>query len=136
MKGFKRQRTLGTWGIFIDYGRYPATDKRRQHTQTSKGNTRDADRRIRSLIDQIEGNSFASSKRITFGQWLKRWYGSYVVDNTAMSYRDEIRFHIAPRLGQIHLSQLGPQNLQEYYARALSSGRIDGSGELSARTVL
>lgn len=136
MKGCKRQRTPGIWEIFIDYGRYPATDKRRQHTETIKGSARDADRRIRSLIDQIEGNSFAPSKRITFGQWLKRWYESYVIDNTAMSYRDEIRFHIAPRLGQIHLSQLGLQNLQEYYARALSSGRIDGSGELSVRTVL
>jgi len=140
LKGYKRQRSTGSWEIFIDYGRDPATGKRKQHTETIRGSAGDADRRIRSLIDQVEGNSFVPSKRITFGEWLKQWYESYVVANTrsrtAASYRDEIHNHIGPRLGQVRLSQLSSQHLQEYYAQALSSGRADGGGGLSASTVL
>ena len=74
MKGYKRQRTPGKWEIFVDYGRDPATGKRRQHTETVKGTAADADRRLRSLIDRVEGKSFVSAKRLTFGEWLKRWY--------------------------------------------------------------
>jgi hypothetical protein len=76
------------------------------------GTAADADRRLRSLIDQVERNSFTSPKRITFSDWLKRWYQTCVVTNTrrrtADSYKSEIRNHIAPALGRILLSQLGP----------------------------
>jgi len=39
-------------------------------------------------------------------------------------------------MGSILLSQLQPQHLQNYYAKALSQGRADGKGGLSARSVL
>ncbi len=139
MKGFKRKRASGNWEIFINLGPDPATGRRRQHTETVKGSARDADQRIRTLIDQIEVNTFVPSQRTTFGEWLKRWHQSYVVTNTrsrtADSYKSEIRNHIIPSLGQVRLSDLRPQHLQEYYARALSGGRKDGRGGLSARTV-
>jgi len=52
------------------------------------------------------------------------------------SYQSEVRTHIATNLGAIPLTQLRPQHLQTYYANALSQGRVDGKGGLSARTVL
>ncbi len=39
-------------------------------------------------------------------------------------------------MGQILLNQLKPQHIQQYYAQALTDGRVDGKGGLSARTVL
>ena len=39
-------------------------------------------------------------------------------------------------LGRVLLTQLQPQHLQNYYSQALTKGRIDGKGGLSARTVL
>ena len=38
-------------------------------------------------------------------------------------------------LGNIPLKKLQPAHLQQYYAKALSTGRRDGKGGLSARTV-
>jgi len=140
LKGYRRQRTPGSWEIFIDYGRDPATGKRRQHSETIRGTAADADKRIRTLIDQVERNSFVDSKRITFSDWLKRWYQDYVLtrtrSRTADSYRSEIRNHIVPALGQIRLSRLSPQHLQDYYSKALASGKLESGAGLSRRTVL
>jgi len=140
LKGYRRQRTPGSWEIFIDYGRDPATGKRRQHSETVRGTAADADKRIRTLIDQVERNSFVNSKHITFSDWLKRWYQDYVLtrtrSRTADSYRSEIRNHIVPALGQIRLSRLSPQHLQDYYTKALTSGKLDSDAGLSRRTVL
>ncbi len=44
--------------------------------------------------------------------------------------------HIIPALGAIPLAELRPNHLQSYYSRALASGRMDGKGGLSARSVL
>ncbi len=44
--------------------------------------------------------------------------------------------YVAPALGRVPLCQLQPQHLENYYAKALSQGRLDGKGGLSAQTVL
>jgi len=41
-----------------------------------------------------------------------------------------------PNLGHLPLTQVQPQHIQEYYARSLAGGRVDGKGALSARSVL
>jgi integrase len=57
-------------------------------------------------------------------------------DRTFESYQSNIERHLIPELGKITLSELRPQNIQHYYAKALSGGRIDGKGGLSARSVV
>ncbi|MBE9512856.1 MAG: site-specific integrase [Chloroflexi bacterium] len=42
---------------------------------------------------------------------------------------------ITPALGRIHLTQLQPRDFQNYYGQALTSGRADGKGGLSSRSV-
>lgn len=91
------------------------------------------------LIASFDRGGFVQSNRITLGDWLHRWHQSYVIPNlkkqTADSYLSEIRTHLVPNLGAILLQKLFPQQLQDYYARALLKGRIDGAGGLSATTV-
>jgi integrase len=43
--------------------------------------------------------------------------------------------HLIPALGAIPLARLAPAAIQGFYAEALSSGRLDGKGGLSAQTV-
>ena len=87
----------------------------------------------------IERGSYVKPKRITLSEWLGDWLSGYVKTNcslrTAQSYQSEVRRHLIPALGVIPLPQLQPQHLQQYYAQALSDGRTDGKGGLSARTV-
>jgi len=140
MRGSIRQRTRGSWEITIDIGRDPATGKRLRHFETIKGTKKDAQRRLAELQVSVEQGSYAKPRRLTLGEWLEDWLNNYVIANcsprTADSYRSEIRNHISPSLGAIPLTQLRPEHIQSYYAKALSEGRIDGKGGLSARTVL
>ena len=55
---------------------------------------------------------------------------------TQESYRSIIERHLIPALGAIRLVELLPQHIQSYYAKALSEGRADGNGGLSARSVV
>jgi len=140
MKGHIRQRSKGSWTIWVDLGRDPETGKRKQQTFTVHGTKRDAERELRDLLHSLEAGSYIKPSRITLGQWLEQWCQSYVAmhcsTRTAESYQSEVRRHIIPALGTIPLTRLQPQHLETYYARALSQGRIDGRGGLSRRTVL
>jgi integrase len=134
-----RKRSKGTWEIYLDTGRDPVTGKRLRHYETARGTKREAQQRLAELEVSIEKGSYIKPKRITVGEWLGNWLNGYVTTNcgirTAQSYQSEVRRHLIPALGAIPLTQLQPQHLQNYYARALSEGRVDRKGGLSARTV-
>ena len=139
MRGSIRQRSKGSWEICIDIGPDPATGKRLRHFESVKGTKKDAQKRLAQLLVGIEEGSFIKPKRITLGEWLGDWLNGYVKTNcsprTLDDYHTIIRRHLIPNLGMIPLSQVQPQHIQQYYARALSEPGSDGK-ELSARTVL
>lgn len=139
MRGHIRRQSPQSWEIVVELPRDPATGRRRQHFETVRGLKKDAERRLRELVTSLERGGFVQPNRITLGEWLNRWHQSYVIPNlksqTADSYLSEIRTHLARNLGAVPLQKLSPQHLQDYYARAMLKGRIDGSGGLSATTV-
>ncbi|GAI62261.1 unnamed protein product [marine sediment metagenome] len=139
MEGSIRQRSKGSWEITIDAGRDPATGKRQRHFESVKGTKRDAQQRLHELLLSVEQGVYIKPTRISLGEWLGDWLNSYVATNcslaTIRSYETEVRCHLIPALGAIPLTHLQPQHLQSYYAHALSQGRVDGKGGLSARTV-
>jgi integrase len=51
-------------------------------------------------------------------------------------YAEIVNIHLIPALGGVSLSKLQPMHIQAYYSQALEIGRRDGTGGLSARTVL
>ena len=139
MRGYIRQRSKGKWEITIDTGRDPSTGKRSRHFETVNGTKRNADARLAELMVTIEKGAYIKPKRIKVREWLQDWIDSYVEIHcsrrTKASYSTEIRRHIIPHLGEIALGQLQPQHIQNYYACALTKGRVDGKGGLSPRTV-
>jgi integrase len=134
-----RKRPKESWEIYLDIGLDPVTGKRLRHYETIKGSKKLAKQRLAELEVSIEKGSYIKPKRITLAEWLSNWLNGYVTTNcgirTAQSYQSEVRRHLIPALGAIPLTQLQPQQLQNYYAHALSQGRVDGKGGLSARTV-
>jgi len=58
-----------------------------------------------------------------------------VTPKTQDRYAGIIRAHLIPAFGMLELTALQPQRIQSYYSQALKSGRKDGKGGLSARTV-
>jgi integrase len=139
MKGHMRQRSKGTWSLWVDLGRDPETGKRKQQTMTVRGSKKDAERELRAVLTRIEGGIHVKPARMTVGEYLESWLRGYATTNTAPStadgYKDIIRAHLIPSLGSIPLTALQSSHIQAYYARMLESGRRDGKGGLSARTV-
>jgi len=140
MKGHIRKRGENSWAIVVDLGPDPETGKRRRQWQTVKGTKRDAERVRREILHSIETGTHVKPIKMTVGQFLNQWLEDYVAINTAPKtaegYRVIVNRHLIPNLGAILLTQLQPSHLQGYYTRALSHGRVDGKGGLSARTVL
>lgn len=139
MRGHVKQRSKGTWSVVIDTGSDPHTGRRRQQWFTVKGSKREAEAKLRELIDTIEKGVYVKPGKVTLGEWFEEWLGGYaalhVSPRTIDSYREQVTRHIIPSLGGIPLAQLQPHQLEKYYAQMLAAGRVDGKGGLSARTV-
>ena len=139
MKGHIRQRSKGSWTIWVDLGLDPETGKRQQQTITIHGSKKDAERELRTILTRIEGGILIKPTKLTVGEYLEQWLRDYVITNTAPTtadgYSDIVRSHLIPELGQLLLNALQPSHIQAYYARMLESGRRDGKGGLSAQTV-
>ena len=74
----------------------------------------------------------------TYGQLLDDWLHSSkitVKDSTYARYAHLIQKHIKPHLGDLQLSQLTSQIIEEFIAVKLKTGRVDGRGGLAPKTV-
>ncbi len=140
MKGHIKQRSKGSWTIVVDAGKDQETGKRRQQWHTIKGTKRDAQRALREMLTAVETGTYVKPSKLSLGEWLSQWLDSYVsmhtTPRTQESYRYIIKTHLLPALGSIPLNQLQPQHIMSHYGSALSKGRVDGKGGLSARSVL
>lgn len=139
MRGHIRKRGKDSWTIVLSMGRDPSTGKRRQQWFTIKGTKKDAERKLSELLHQVDTGQFIKPAKITLAEFLDQWLSIYVIPNlspkTAEGYAQIIRGHLIPGLGSIFLTELRPEHLQRYYSEKLSSGRADGKGGLSQRTV-
>jgi len=128
-----------SWRITVDLGR-DENGTRRRHRETFVGTKKDAERRMREILTEVETGRYVPPSRMTTGQYLEQWSENYAVlhtsPRTADSYQSELRRHIIPALGTVPLIELRPHHIEQYYVDALKHGRKDGSGGLSARTVL
>ncbi len=139
MRGHIKQRAKGSWSIVIDVGRDPQTGKRQQQWHTVRGTKKEAETKLREVLDALEKGVYVKPSKMTVGQWLEEWLASYatlhVSPRTYEGYRFLVRRHIIPALGAIELSKLEPRHLQSHYAKALAMGRLNGGGGLGNRSV-
>jgi len=134
----EKLRSQGRYEIYLDVGSDPTTGKRLRHYEIVRG-IKEAKLRLAELEVSRAKGTYTKPARITLDEWLNDWLTTYVKMNcssrTAQSYQSEVRRHLIPALGAIPLPQLQPRQLQNYYSQALTGGRTDGKGSLSARTV-
>jgi integrase len=71
---------------------------------------------------------------VFFERWIEHMQGQ-VSARSLERYTELARKNLAPLLGALALSKLQPAHISQAYAKALASGRRDGTGGLSARTV-
>jgi integrase len=137
MRGHIRERSPGHWAIVIDV-RDPEGGKRKQRWYSFKGTKRQAQVECARLIAELQNGTAVEPSRITVAAFLERWIEhmqGQVSSRSHERYAEIARKNLAPLLGALALTKLQPAHISTAYAKALASGRRDGSGGLSARTV-
>ncbi len=128
MKGTIIERPKGSRNYCIRYsaGFDPITKKYRQIWESGFKSITEARKRLTELEHQRNTNSLPKPNKETVAQYLHRWLDTYAEGNlsprTVEGYRDIIHLHLTPAFQMIQLSQLNPENIQQYYSKKLSSG--------------
>lgn len=76
--------------------------------------------------------------KTSLAAYLEKWLSHVepsIAPRTFERYQEIARKNLVPLLGQIFLTKLRPEQIATAYARALKTGRRDGAGGLSPRTV-
>jgi integrase len=139
VRGHVRERSPGHWAIVIDI-RDAETGKRRRKWHAFKGTKREAQTECARLIGEHKAGkvSLAPSKT-TVAEFLGRWLEHMWAQLTPRSherYTELVTKNIVPLIGSVALAKLQPVMISQAYAKALKSGRRDGRGGLSPKTVL
>ncbi|HCP60648.1 MAG TPA: site-specific integrase, partial [Dehalococcoidia bacterium] len=133
------KRSKDSYSIKISVGKDTTTGKYKYQWVSVKGTKKEAEKRLSEMLNQLDNGTFMKPGKTTLGEYLERWLKDYAWPNlaprTAEGYEHIIRRHLIPALGNIALTQLKPAQLQHYYSEKLASGRCDGKGALSPRTV-
>ncbi len=138
MKGHLKKRSKDSWTIVVDLGLKPE-GKRNQKWKTIKGTKKEAQDELTKMLSQHQEGTYIERTKITVAEYLDHWLDSVkgnVTSKTFERYFEICRDHVKPTLGQIKLSKLQPIHVSDLYSKALVSGRKDGQGGLSKRSVL
>ena len=146
MQGHIRKRTHTTktgkqtvnWYVVVDLGR-DANDKRRQKWHGGFKTRKEAEVARTKIVGDLHEGTYSAPTKLTLRDWTQdRWLPvveTQVKPSTFESYRRNMMHHVLPTLGGRNLRDLGPGQLNALYAELLSSGRRNGAGGLSPKTV-
>jgi integrase len=139
MKGHVKERGAGHWYVVIDTrDSKTGARKRKWHSLPGCTGKRQAQIECAKLVSERSGGGYVEPSKLTVSQFLERWLKHIkpnVSPRTHERYEQIALKNIAPLLGAKILSKLMPIEISEVYAKALESGRRDGKGGLSPRTV-
>jgi len=136
MRGSIVKRELKNEGtayyIVLEIGKDPKTGKRKQQWITVKGTKRDAERKLRDLLYQLDIGEFVKPTKITVSEYLQSWLDDYgrakLSPRSLERYAGIVQKYFLPEFGNVRLVQLRPEHLQDHYTAMLDKG-------LSARTI-
>jgi integrase len=137
MRGHLKERSPGKWAIVLNT-HDPNTGKRKLRWHSFRGSKREAQRELARLVTELQTGAAVEPSRRTVAVFLDQWLTHMrplVAPRTHERYSELIRNNITPLLGTVILAKLQPIQISTAYAKALASGRRDGSGGLSPRTV-
>jgi integrase len=124
------------WYFVVDVARAGAP--RKQARRRGFRTKREATDALVELLGDVKDGTFVVRTNMTVAEFIGDWLPAIrttIEPSTWDSYDRMLANHVTPRLGAIPLQQLEPSHLNALYADLLATGRRDGNGGLSARTV-
>lgn len=125
-EGTIRQRVDGRWeGRYVigyDDRGYPKTKSVLAKTK------RECAEKLQKLKEELGGiKSDKVKPDMRFADWLEYWYENHSKPKlritTQANYKNCIRLHINPEIGQLPLNKLTQNDLQQFYAKLKKNGR-------------
>jgi len=138
--GTIKERAPGRWQVSAEAGRDPQTHRRRRRRFTVAGTRKDALRALREAQQQRDHGIAVTPDRISVGEWLTGWLErhraeGHINPRTHDRYRQIIRSHLVPGLGQLRLQALRADHIADLKARWLSGKDSTAAGPLAGGTV-
>ncbi|HRE00398.1 MAG TPA: site-specific integrase, partial [Ilumatobacteraceae bacterium] len=118
----------------------PTTQKERHRWYQAGGTRKGAEKILADLVKRHHDGDYRAPDKITLGDYLiERWLPTKRAQlrfSTFDSYTRNVRNHVVPRIGNIPLQKLTPEDLDQFYATLLTEGKLNGKkGGLSVKTV-
>jgi len=139
MRGHIRERSPGNWAIVLDVGeRDPRTGKKKRKWHSFKGTKREAQKESARLIAELDAGRYIEPSKTTVADYFTKWLAHvepHVSPKTHERYTELLQKNLEPQIGTKTLSKLRTADLDESFSTLLSTGRRDGKGGLSPRTV-
>ena len=143
-EGNIRKRKDGRWEGRFTAGHDPATGK--QVIKSVLGKTQaEVKEKLKKAMEDAEKVDFTKTGKYTVGIWMDEWFENVakikVRASSHQTYRGYIDNHIKPNIGNIPIEKLTTMDLQKFYRKLLTKGRVerieakDQPKGLSAKTV-
>lgn len=133
------KRGKNSWRAIISVGLDPAKGEYRIIKQPIKAkNKKEAQRQADEIELSIIHGDYIEPTKLTLGEYLNEWLKTRKLDlkeTTWDNYRIIVEAHLIPSLGNLPLQRINPFTIQNYISQKLTSGRRDGKGGLSSRSV-
>lgn len=138
MPGSITRQGKNSWRIRYELPRDPKTGKRRQGSETVRGTRKDAEKRLREILAEIDRGAFAPPAKMTVGEYAEDFLAKYEADHPAGTTAETARYlltrHVIAELGGLPLGKLTPYHIDQLYTRMREPKEKGGKG-LSTRTV-
>ncbi len=117
-----------TWRIVASAGSDPATGKRRKVNETVNGSYKDAQRRLRQIMDAVEHGAYVPAKGLALRDFIEtRWWpmkASALAGTTRQNYHRAIRLHILPKLGALPVQQVRAEHIAALIGELIKQGKV------------
>ena len=142
-EGNIRKRKDGRWEGRYTAGHDPETGKAIYKNVLAK-TQKECKEKLAAALEQAGKVDAHKAGQFTVGQWAETWFENYakpaIRETTAAYYKNYIDKHIIPNIGKIKLDKLTTLDIQKFYNKAKTKGRVkryEGMKDLSlsARTV-
>ena|GEM_PF-4408662 len=132
-------RKGNNWYAVIYDGIDPDTGRERRRWHPAGPDRDTAETLARQLGDEARARNGTRSRLTLAGHVERTWLprkDRQLLPATLDGYRRQLRLYILPDLGPIALRALRPETIEACFERLLTSGRADGTGGLSTKSVL
>ena len=143
-EGSIRKRKDGRWEGRYTAGHDPETGKAIYKNVLGKTQA-EVKEKLKQAIGETQALDITKTGKYTVGEWMEVWFQDYakikVRPSSHQTYQGYIHNHIRPNIGEIPLEKLTSLDLQKFYKKLLTQGRVDrveAKGQpkgLSAKTV-